>query len=253
MTRQLLAPGFFRFSSICLLLVLLADFASHAAAEVKLSIFTGVALSQKSDLRLRKGRGTDLTFHEVSFEGRDFTPPPYYGARTLWFPSGDSHWGLGAEFFHLKMYAETDATVRVTGRRNGAGVRGNERIDNTIEAFSLSHGLNYALGEVVYRWKPGNRGENFLGHLEPFVGLGLGAVIPHVESKVGGRLHEGYQLRGPGVEGLAGMNVALAARVALLFEYKFTYANLDSLEIPGGSIEITPLNHHFVTGLTFGF
>lgn len=86
--------------------------AAAAQAEVQISIFTGVALSQESDLELRQNGGTDLTFYDVSFEGRDFTTPPYYGARALWFPNENSHWGFGAEFFHMKMYAETDETVR---------------------------------------------------------------------------------------------------------------------------------------------
>jgi lipid A oxidase len=235
------------------LLLLLIGFSRVAEAEVELSIFTGVALSQDSDLDLRQSGGTDLTFHDVPFEGRDFEAPPYYGARLLWFPSDTSHWGFGAEFFHMKMYAQTDSSVHVTGRRNGVGVNDNERIDNTIESFSLSHGLNYALGDIVYRWQPGNRGEDFLGHLEPYVGVGLGATIPHVESNVGGNFHEEYQFHGPGVEGLAGMNVALTRHIGLMFEYKFTYSNLDSLDIPGGSIEVTPLTHHLVTGLTFSF
>jgi lipid A oxidase len=221
--------------------------------EVELSIFTGVALSQDSDLDLHQTGGTDLTFHDVSFKGRDFEVPPYYGVRALWFPSDDSHWGFGAEFFHMKMYAETDDRVHVTGRRNGAGVDANERISDTIESFSLSHGLNYVLGDIVYRWMPGRRGEDFLGHLTPYAGLGLGAAIPHVESNVNGTFHEEYQLHGPGVEALTGVNVMLSQHWGLMFEYKFTYANLDSLEIPRGSIEVTPLTHHFVTGITFNF
>lgn len=254
MARQRFAQRFPRFAfGLILLGLILVLFAQSAEAEWELSIFTGVALSQDSDLRLEQSGGTDLTFHHVSFEGRDFSTPPYYGVRALWFPSEDSHWGFGAEFFHMKMYADTDATVRVTGRRNGVGVNDNERIDDTIQSFSLSHGLNYALADIVYRWKPGHRGEDFLGHLEPYVGVGLGAVIPHVESNVGGRFQEEYQLHGPGVEGLAGMNVSLTRHFGLMFEYKFTYANLNSLDIPGGSIEITPLNHHLVTGLTFTF
>src|SRR6478735_2552208 len=75
-------------------------------AEVQFSIFTGVAISQDSDLELHQHGGTDLTFHDVSFEGRDFETPPYYGIRALWFPSQTSHWGFGAEFFHMKMYAQ---------------------------------------------------------------------------------------------------------------------------------------------------
>ena len=224
-----------------------------AKAEVKLSIYTGVALSQDSDLDLHQEGGTDLTFHGVSFEGRDFEAPPYYGLRALWFPSEGSHWGFGAEFFHMKIYAQTDDTVHVTGRRDGLGVNDNEQIRDTIESFSLSHGLNYALGDIVYRWMPGNRGQDFLGHLEPYAGIGLGLTIPHVESNVNGNFHEEYQVHGPGVQALAGVNVLLTRHIGLTFEYKFTYSNLDSLDVPGGSIEVTPLTHHLVTGLTFSF
>ena len=190
-----------------LLLLLLGALTPLARAEVNLSIFTGVALTQDNDLRLQQAGGTDLTFRDVSYEGRDFETPPYYGLRALWFPSEDSHWGFGAEFIHIKLYAETGETVRVTGRRSGVGVNGDERIDNTIESFSLSHGLNFALGDIVYRWLPGHRGEDFLGHLQPYAGIGLGLAIPHVESNVGGTFHEEYQLHGPGVEALAGVNV----------------------------------------------
>lgn len=228
-------------------------FAPAARAEFDLSVFTGVALTQDNDLDLHQDGGTDLTFHDVSFEGRDFETPPFYGARVLWFASQESHWGFGGEFFHIKLYAQTGDTVHVTGRRNGVGVDNNERIDNTIESFSLSHGLNFALGDVVYRWSPGNRGEDFLGHLQPYVGLGLGAVIPHVESEINGTFHEEYQFHGPGVEALAGLTINLTRHWGLLFEYKFTYANLDALDIPNGSIELTPLTHNLVAGITFNF
>jgi lipid A oxidase len=236
-----------------ILIIALVAFVSHATAEVELSIFTGVALTQDSDVDLHQRGGTDLTFHDVSFEGRDFDTPPYYGIRGLWFPSQTSHWGFGAEFFHMKMYAETDDTAHVTGRRNGVAVDDNERMDNTIQQFSLSHGLNYALGDIVYRWMPGQRGEDFLGHLTPYAGIGLGVAIPHVETEVDGNFHEEYQVHGPGVQALAGLNVMLSRHWGLMFEYKFTYANLDSLDIPGGSIEVTPLNHHLATGITFSF
>ncbi len=235
------------------LFLALAGLANSARAEYDLSLFTGVALTQDSDLELHQAGGTDLTYHDVSFEGRDFETPPFYGARLLWFPNQEAHWGFGAEFFHIKLYAQTDETARVTGARNGIGVDADERIENTLQQFSLSHGLNYALADVVYRWQPGRRGEGFLGHLEPYVGLGLGAAIPHVESEVNGHFDEGYQLRGPGVQALAGVKVPLTSHVGVMFEYKFTYANLGSLDIPDGSIEITPLTHNLVAGLVFSF
>ncbi|MBA3963790.1 MAG: outer membrane beta-barrel protein [Chthoniobacterales bacterium] len=239
--------------ALAALLLGLAGFTATARAEIDFSIFTGVALSQDSDLDLHQNGGTNLTFHKVSFKGRDFETPPYYGARLLWYPSQESHWGFGAEFFHLKLYTETGDTVHVTGQRNGIGVDDNERIDDTVQQFSISHGLNFALADIVYRWQPGQRGQDFFGHLQPYVGLGLGAVIPHVESEVNQEFHEEYQVHGPGVQALAGVNVSLTKHWGLLFEYKFTYADLDSLDIPHGSIEITPLTHSLVGGITFSF
>jgi lipid A oxidase len=242
-----------RFLAAGLFFLILGSTGSVGRAEVELSIFTGVALTQDNDLQLRQGGRTDLIFHDVAYEGRDFASPPYYGLRGLWFPSEDSHWGFGAEFFHMKMFAETGDTVRVTGQRGDRGVNANERIDDTIQSFNLSHGLNYVLGDIVYRWFPGQRGEDFLGRLQPYVGAGLGFAVPHVESTVNGTSGAEYQVHGPGVQALAGVNVSLTRHWGLMFEYKFTYANLGSLDIPGGSIEVTPLTHHFVTGLTFSF
>ena len=232
---------------------LLAASIVTAHCEIVGSFFTGFAFTEDNDLRLRQAGGTDLTFHNVSYKGKDFESPIYYGGRLAYFLSRQSHWGFGAEFFHMKMYAQTDDRVHVTGHRDGISINDDERIGDTIESFSLSHGLNYALGDIVYRWLPGRRGQDFLGHLEPYAGLGLGLTIPHVESSVNGNFHEEYQVHGPGVQALAGVNVLLTRHIGLMFEYKFTYSNLDSLDIPGGSIEVTPLTHHLVTGLTFSF
>lgn len=240
--------------SVAVLMAVLAiAFAGPARGEIDLSLFTGVALTPDNDLDLHQTGRTDLTFHDVSFEGRDFETPPYYGARALWFASEDSHWGFGAEFFHIKLYAQTKDTVRVTGQRNGVNVDDNERIDKTIEQFSLSHGLNFALADVIYRWFPGPRGPGFPGCLQPYAGLGLGAAVPHVESNVGGKFHEEYQFHGPGVQGLVGVNVDLTRQWGVMLEYKLTYANLGALDIPNGSIELTPLTNNFVAGITFRF
>src|SRR5205814_6874474 len=115
-----------RFLAGALFFLILGALASPGRAEVELSIFTGVALTQDNDLELQQGGGTSLTFDGVSYEGRDFETPPYFGVRALWFPTEDSHWGFGAEYFHMKMYAETGDTVRVTGQRGGVGVNANE-------------------------------------------------------------------------------------------------------------------------------
>src|SRR2546425_6554970 len=108
------------------LLVLLSAFFGPdraAQAEVVASVFGGLTLTEDNDLRLKQSDGTDLTFHNVSYKSRDFESPPYYGVRLAYFLPQHSHWGFGLEFFHAKLYLNTEDTVRVTGtRRAGAPV-----------------------------------------------------------------------------------------------------------------------------------
>ena len=238
---------------LVIILVFVIGFTESARGEIDVTLFTGVALTPGNDLDLHQAGGTDLTFHDVSFEGRDFESPPYYGFRGLWFANDNSHWGFGGEFFHIKLYAQTENTVHVTGQRNFKSIDANERIDNTIQGFSISHGLNFPLADVIYRWFPGPRGPGFPGCLQPYAGLGVGAAVPHVESEVREKFHEEYQFHGPGVEGLIGVNVDLAGHWGAMFEYKITYANLGELDIPNGSIELNPVTHNLVFGVTFRY
>jgi lipid A oxidase len=233
-------------------LVLLGGTAG-AQAEIVASVFGGAAITEDNDLRLRQSGGTDLTFHGVSYQGKDFETPPYYGARLSYFLSRESHWGFGLEFFHAKLFLNAGETVHVTGIRGGVPVDGNEPVNATIDAFSISHGLNFLTADAIYRWFLGERGKEFLGRFQPYVGLGAGAVIPHVESSVGGVSFQEYQWHGPGVQAFVGMNFDLTRYLSLFFEYKFSYADLDSLSIPGGSISLTPWMHHLVTGISVRF
>src|ERR1700722_7304794 len=140
-----------------------SSFGAKDRGEFVLSAFTGLWLPENNDLRLRQSGGADLTFHNVSYQGRDFSSPPYYGARLTYFLPEQSHWGFGAEFFHAKLYLGTGDTVHVTGTRGGAAVNDNEVVGNTIQSFILHNGMNFATADVFYRWQLGRRGEDFLG------------------------------------------------------------------------------------------
>jgi lipid A oxidase len=104
----------------------------------------------------------------------------------------------------------------------------------------------------MYRWFLGNRGEDFIGRFQPYAGVGIGAVIPHVESIIGGTHFEEYQWQGPGVQGFLGTNFDLTRHWSIFAEYKLSYVDLE-LSIPGGSINVTPWTHHFVVGVSFRF
>lgn len=222
--------------------------------EFVISAFTGLSLAENNDLRLRQPGGTDLTFHNVSYQGRDFTTPPYYGARLTYYLPAQSHWGFGVEYFHAKLYLGTGDTVHVTGTRGGVAVNDYEQVGSTIQTLILHNGFNFVTADAFYRWQLGQRGENFLGRFQPYIGAGVGAVIPYVESQlVGGVYRQGYQFHGPGVLAIAGLNFDLSRHWALFAEYKFAYAHLDTLHLANGSISIDPMTHNFVTGLSFKF
>src|SRR5262249_37975755 len=153
----------------------------------------GVTETQDNDLRLRLDGGTDLTFHKVRYRTRDWESPYYYGGRVGYFFRDQSSWGVVAEFLHAKMYLNTADTVLVTGTDAGTRVNSRERVGDRIEAFSLSHGLNLLTADLMYRWVLGDPRRTFLGRFRPYVGAGLGAAIPHVESTLAGRHFEEYQ------------------------------------------------------------
>ena len=208
--------SFFRGALTSFILFLGLCAGTTARGEWVVSLYTGVTSTENNDLRLNQSGGTDLVFDDVSYEGRDFESPLYYGARLSYFRSEESHWGFGLEFFHAKVYLNTEDIVRVTGSRSGAPVNASERVGNTISSFNMSHGLNFLTADAMYRWFPGERGKNFLGRFQPYVGVGIGAVIPHVESNVGGVPFEEYQVHGPGVQAFTGVNFDLTRRWSLL-------------------------------------
>jgi lipid A oxidase len=233
-------------------LILAAAGQLGARAEFVTSVFGGITFTDNNDLRLRQTGGTDLIFRDVSYRSKDFDTPPYYGARLSYFPPAITHWGFGVEFVHAKLYLNTDETVHVTGTRNRSPVNDYERVGDTIEGFDLSHGLNFLTADVIYRWFLAERSEKLLGRLQPYAGAGIGAVVPHVESSIGGVHFGQYQWHGPGVQGFVGINLDLARHWSVFLEYKLSYADLD-LTIPNGSINVSPWTHHLVTGLSFRF
>ncbi len=245
MKRHSLTPVAFAITTLAL-----SCASTHA--EFVVSMFTGTAMTGNNDLHLNQPNES-LTFHNVSYEGKDFSPPLYYGGRLAYYLDRDrSGFGFGLEFFHAKAYLNANDTVQVTGTRNGAPVNDQEPISNTIQFFNNSHGLNFALADVLYRFVFNHRDESLLGRVQPYLGAGIGAVIPHVESEVNGVEAEEYQLHGPGVEALAGVNIDIVRHFSIFGEYKFTYADLTE-SIPGGSIHFEPETSHIVGGISVSF
>ncbi|HLM47886.1 MAG TPA: hypothetical protein VK458_28745 [Myxococcaceae bacterium] len=122
-----------------------------------------------------------------------WTSPIYYGVRLTHYFEARRDWGVMLDFFHDKVFADTEAPVRVTGTRGGEPVEGMEPLGTTVRRFNMSHGMNYLTLDVVHRCntcpEPG-----CTGRLQPYVGAGAGLVIPHVEAAVGEQSVGEYQV-----------------------------------------------------------
>ena len=229
-------------------------FTRSARAEFVLSAYGGVADTMKTDVKLSQPGGTDLTFSDVSWADKSFDGPIYYGLRlNYWF---NNYKGLGVciDFTHAKMYAQLDDTVNVTGTRSGVPTAGTEPLNNTFKELSFSHGYNLLTINGMYRWFPKKtRDGTFLGRLQPYIGLGFGIAVPHVEVELNGDKTEEYQYTGPAFQGLCGVNIDLYKKFSIFLEYKLTYADMDADLAGGGTVEIKPWTNHLIFGLSYTF
>jgi lipid A oxidase len=225
--------------------------APPAEAETDLSLYLGKSFTGDSDMRLRQSRDADLSFHGVAWGDQSFVMPIYYGFRVTRFFGHRSDWGAALDFFHYKVFSDPNATLLVTGTRGGAPVSGPERLGDTVQRFDISHGVNFLTLNAIHRWRLYSNGSHYpRGRLQPYAGAGIGVVIPHVEARINGVFHEGYQLRGPGCQLFAGVSYALSHRWSLFGEYKYTHTTL-TVDVSGGDARTTLNTQHLVLGGTY--
>ncbi len=220
-----------------------------ARAETTLMLYLGVSFTHDSEIRLRQPGGTDLTYRDISWASQSFKSPFYYGVRLTHHFESRRDWGVMLDFFHDKVFADTQKPVRVTGTRGGEPVDGTEPLGATVQGFNMSHGMNYLTLDVVHRWnscaEPG-----CTGRLQPYVGAGAGLVIPHVEATLGDQSVGEYQVHGPAFQALGGVAWPFASRFSLASEYRFTHTAV-TVDVPGGTLGTTVDTHHVILGPAF--
>jgi hypothetical protein len=220
-----------------------------ALAETTLSAYVGFSFTHASDVRLRQPGGTDLTFQGVSWTSRSLELPLYYGVRITHYFAARPDWGLMLDFVHDKVYANTEAARRVTGTREGHPVEALEPLGASLQRFNMSHGTNYLTLNLLRRWnacaKPG-----CAGRLQPYVAVGGGLVIPHVEAALGEHSVSEYQVDGPSLQLLGGLTIPFASRWSLFGEYRLSRASL-SVDVPGGELSTSLNTHHMIAGPSF--
>jgi lipid A oxidase len=201
-----------------------------AAAEPQLSIYGGFNANFSSDVSLRAGPINDD--RSVDWEGGGVDFPPYWGVRGIYWLSRSSSWGFAIDYTHQKATAEIDF---------GA--------DLIFDRLEFTDGNNLLIFEVLYRFAPAMNGT-----LVPYVGVGAGVTIPHVEVTLdnGSRTSE-YQLAGPAAQVLAGLEYKLDNSWSLFTEAKLSYSHISADLNGGGRLETELWSPQLAIGLTYRF
>lgn len=194
---------------------------------------------------------TNVTFASIDYHGESFTLPVYYGYRITYFLPRASSLGVELEFIHLKVYARTEGITRATGRSLGIPVDQDVPVRDILESFSISHGLNLALVNLVARHAlTGRAGSE--GRLAVVGRMGLGPTIPHAESRIGGVAREGYEIGALGLHLAGGLEARLARGLAAMAEYKLTHTD-QSVAVSQGQAQGRFTSHHGIFGFGWHF
>ena len=224
-------------------LALLLASGTPGLAGWRLAAYLGGAASHNSRLAIEQPpRASSLELRGVSWQGRSFEPPLYYGYRLGYF---FGPFGLEAEFIHQKIYARPDRVVEARGTLHGQPIEGRLPFNAVIEQFSISHGLNMLLANVAWERR---LTERTLLQLR----FGAGPTIPHPESSIRGESRQGYELGRPAIQGAAALEFRLWRGLHALGEYKFTRTR-QGVSVVAGRAETLVRSHHGVFGIGLRF
>jgi hypothetical protein len=224
-----------------------------ARAEITFEAFTGVSDTSSADLRVSQpAAGNDFTVKDLAFDGRSFDPAPYYGFRAMYFFERLPWLGVGAEWFHFKIYGETAETRRIVGTRGGVPYDVTGPVDSTVQRFNLPNGVSYVTVDVMARHGWFRDPDEYPGgRLQAYLGGGVGPVIAYPVSVIEGiRTTPGYEVAGVGVQGFAGIRVMLFKHLGVFLEGKLTHSSLTVGVARGGEASLDETTRHLVGGIT---
>nr|WP_316652659.1 outer membrane beta-barrel protein [uncultured Gellertiella sp.] len=212
---------------LALAAVALAALGTVAHAEMAIAVYGG--LQGAGDSTVSRSAGPDFT---AGWEGKSFETPPYIGARAIWWPELESipELGFSLDYTHEKVYAD-DETLAATGWSH----------------FEFTDGLNIITLNALYRMPIAN--SNFT----PYVGLGAGVNIPHVEvTRASGYTSE-YQLGGAALQAQAGVDYRFNDQWSVFAEYKGNYSFITADIDSGETLKTNIFTNAVNLGVAFHF
>jgi lipid A oxidase len=215
------------------------------AADLQLAAYGGPAYTMASPVHFTQRGGTDLRFDAVHWKGQPFKPPPYYGLRGILWPANAAQ-GLMVDFTHIKAKARWEIPVRQQGMRDGLPAPAKDDLSATFNKLEFTHGYNLLTFNLVRRRSLGAQG------LVAYAGAGAGVSIPHVEVGRAGSLPKArtseYQVTGPAVQVLGGMEWRFAPHLSLFVEYKLSCSAISGDVKGGGRVETNLCTHQLLAG-----
>ena len=164
----------FRFGSRFALFVgLVFGVPSSARADWLFGGYMGASGTSSNTLTVSPASAAPFSLDDVAYKGEALRSPWYYGVRSGWLPAATKGAGVEIEWTHAKAIAQIDPRA------------------SDLNAFQQSHGLNFLLGNLAYRFSPWCG-----GRCTPVVRGGLGISTPHVESTFRNVHQEQYQRGG---------------------------------------------------------
>ncbi len=218
-----------------LILLVMACVPAAQAGELEISAYGGGNSTQDSEGTLSNGSmsRTDT----ITWDGKSFDPPIYYGVRVTYWPEAMPDWGVALDLTHAKSYADIP----------GSGV------DGTYDRLEFTDGLNLLTLNGLRRFQVG-------GKTDLYAGVGAGLTIPHVEvtttpaSLTGPSSTFGYQVTGWTAQAMVGLSYEVVDNLKVFGEYRIAYSsNEATLDGGAGTFSSDMTTHHAAIGLSYAF
>ena len=213
------------FARLAALAILLCS--SNAYADWQFGGYLGVSNTSGNTLTVTPtGGGNAQTVRVDSYEARPFKAPQYYGVRVGWLPHDVRGLGYEVEWNHAKAYGQ--------GLSSGSD----------LTYFAQSHGLNFVLGNAVYRFAPACSGACAFN-----VRGGLGVSTPHVETTFRNLRQEQYQRAGFAWQVGTGIEYRLWNFAYAIADARITHASDHNLHAAGADIAGSFTTRHIDFGV----
>jgi lipid A oxidase len=204
----------------------------RAVAEMQVGVYGGMNTNFDSPVTLHKGALSDSRM--LDWEGRSFQMPPYWGVQATYWLNANASWGVGIDYTHSKAYAALNSAT-----------------DPIYRHLEFTDGNNLLMLNLLYRLGPLAD-----GRLVPYLGVGGGVAIPHVEVKLKafpGQDTWEYQFANGAAQVLGGLEYRLDNAWSLFAEGKVSYSHLDTELEGGGTLKTYLWSPQLMLGLSYRF